>query len=527
MDPAIVACIKLLQSVNCERYYDHPFCRPFMRYVMQWPYSLPIKTIIIGQNPYPGDIFPEIGSALAYDESKVKTIPASVRVLAEDLFNYDETPREQTIECFKDSWRLLEHGVLMINESVFHRITKDLDRPNTGILREMEAQVIAIQTLLSIGLEMGQASITMIGMGMGASMMTSILRPWCPSDLISARVMTCANPAAYSSLLSDSSSQLITLGKSHISKVLSGIVKSHSEMGPKVSNAEKRRQQGADTLKNALKEVKESALVENNERRSFKDRLQRLDVSSMPKGDKEELMLSIDAHIKATDRSTNAISVHSTAMLSLMDMLTKDFGKNASQQSNTTPQQSAHQSQQLNVPATPPSGSRRRVVRRSTSTPQVPSIPEDTVDNSVNESIAESVTEAASDVVSTQSLAKPVSRSRRRVVRTPSVAGSDYTVVSQTPDNDAPIRYDMDQGQATQVRSFSTWFKDNYKDDPSYQVILSSAADSRTTDNPLSRDILQYIKDRKSDDSSYDAYDELSDPDSKSSIWITDYMKSQ
>ena len=169
-------------------------------------------------------MFPEIGSALVYDDLKISTIPRSVKVLAEDLYHYDGTPKSLTVECFKNSWRMLEHGVLMINETVFHKISGGADRPNTGVLKEMEAQVLALQTLLCIGLSMGQTSVTFIGMGISASMMTSVIRSWCPSDLISVKVMTYTNPTAFSSLLRDSSSQHITLRKSHISKVLSEIV---------------------------------------------------------------------------------------------------------------------------------------------------------------------------------------------------------------------------------------------------------------------------------------------------------------
>lgn len=510
MDVSTIACLKLLDSIDCNRYADHPYCRPFINYVMQWPHHLPINTIIIGQNPYPGNIFHELGAALSYDESKVSTTPNSVRVLAEDLYNYDETPRQQTIGCFRDSWRMLEHGILMINETVFHKIAKDTDRPNTGVLREVESQVITIQTLLSEGIKMGQKSVTLIGMGMGASMMTSIIRPWCPADLISTKVMTCSNPAAFSSMLSDSSSQRVTLGQSNVSKVLSNIVKLYVKMPPRVSTADKRRQQSTDTLNRALEEAKNSSHVNNNELRSFKDRLTQLDPSNPKKADIEDLKSSIDALTKANDRHANAISVHSMSMLALMDIATKEYPKASDKYADTQP---SRNTQSLAIPSTPSPGPRRRVVRRSTSaTPQVDPIPED------------NVTDAASEVVSVQSLVNPPTRARRRVVRTPSIAGSEYTVASTIDDVQHSPEYDMTQAQATHMKTFSGWFKDNYKHDPSFEVILASAADSKTVDNPLSKDILDYIKMRKSEDTMYDPYDELSDPDSTSSKWITDYM---
>lgn len=513
MDAATIACLKLIRDVDCNKYLDHPYCKPFIRYVMEWPHSLPIKTIIIGQNPYGGDIFPEYGSAFAYDPSKVSdkryNPPPSISVLAEDLFNHNGTVKLDTINCFKESWRLLEHGVIMINESVFHRISKDLDRPNTGLLKEMESQIIALQTILSVGFEMGQTSVTLIGMGIGASMMTSVIRPWCPSDLISAKTMTCSNPAAFAKSLGDSSSQQITLGKSNISEVLSGIVDLYTKMPPKTSSADKRRQQNIDVLNKAKEEVIQSSHIENNELRSFKDRLAKLDPSNPSKNSVDDLQSSIDSLTKANDRHANAISVHSTSMLVLMDILSKEYPKSSDkQQSGPVPSTS-----ESSAPVTPSAGARRRVPRRTpTSTSQtdvVPSIPED------NES----------DIVSTQSLVRPVTRSRRRVSRNPSIADSEYTVVSNSDDVQPTVQYDMDRSESTHVRSFSGWFNDNYKDDPSFQVILSSAADSRTSDNPLSSDVLEYIRSRKKEDAAYDPYDELSDPDSQSTLWITKYME--
>jgi hypothetical protein len=527
MDPATVACLKLLRDVNCSKYRDHPYCKPFIEYVMQWPHHLPVKTVIIGQNPYPGDIFPEIGSALAYDESKISYPPGSVRVLAEDLYHHDKTPRQLTIDCFRDSWRMLEHGVIMINETVFHKISKDIDLPNTGVLKEMESQVLALQTLLAVGFTMGQTSVTFIGMGIGASMMTSIIRPWCPSDLISTRVMTCSNPAAFASMLRDSSSQKITLGKSHISKVLSTIVALYATMPPKTSTAEKRRQQGIETLNKAVAEVKESSNVDDGELRSFKDRLTRMDPSNPTQGDIKDLAKSIDALMKTKDRYNNAISVHHISMLALMEIAFKEHpkidgrpGASGPSTDSVVPQPSA------SAAATSSPTPRRRVVRRTVSeSPQVPTISEDVpaAPDVPNTPVPIDNT----DVVSVQSLSRPVTRSRRRVSRqsAPSIADSEYTVVSNADETRTPGNYDMDQGQAVHVRTFAQWLKDNRKDDPSFQVILSSAADSRTTDNELSRAVLSYIKSRKDGDARYDSYDELSDPDSLSSKWIADYMK--
>jgi hypothetical protein len=251
--------------------------------------------------------------------------------------------------------------------------------------------------------------------------------------------------------------------------------------------------------------------------------LTRIDPSNPTQGDIKDLGKSIDSLMKTKDRYNNAISVHHTSMLALMEIAFKEHPKgDGKAPSNGASTDRAPSSQHLNVPSTPSPVPRRRVVRRTASeSPQVPTISEDKTDTETPVKIED----VASDIVSVQSLTKPVTRSRRRVSRTPSIADSEYTVVSNADEMRSPGNYDMDQGQATHIRTFAGWLKDNYKDDPSFQVILSSAADSRTTDNELSRDVLAYIKSRKEEDGQYDPYDELSDPDSRSSKWIGDYMK--
>lgn len=509
MDASILACLRLTKEIDCERHRNHPYCGPFVRYVMEWPHHLPIKTIIIGQNPYPGDIFPELGAALAYDESKTKSIPPSIKVLAEDLYNHDGTNRRDTIEAFRDSWKMLDVGVLMINETVFHKISGTPIRPNTGGHREMEAQVRAIQFLLIQGFKMGQTSVNLIGMGIGASMMTSILRPWCPTDLISTRVMTCSNPAAFSSLLGDSSSQSVTLGKSHISKILSEIVKLCTKMPPKTSQVEKRRQQNIDTLNKAVETLKETGVAQNNELRSFRERMLQADPTKPFKATMEDLCESLGSAMKAVDRHNNAMDTHSATFLMILNSMPKEYPKHDSKPSQL-PQQSTQSV--LDIPKIS-SGPRRRVVRNtsSQSVPKIDPIMEDTT----------------SEIVEATSVAKAPSRSRRRVTKTESVAGTEYTIASSVGNSNPVSSVDMEPSEKTYMSTFANWFKTNYADDPSYEVILSSAADSRTTDNPLSKAVLEYARSRKSQDVYYDPYDELNDPDSASSIWIKEYMSTQ
>lgn len=57
------------------------------------------------------------------------------------------------------------------------------------------------------------------------------------------------------------------------------------------------------------------------------------------------------------------------------------------------------------------------------------------------------------------------------------------------------------------------------REDPVLSEILNTAAEDRTIVNELCRNVVLYVGERKRDDPEYDAYDELTDPNSGSSIW--------
>ena len=178
------ACARLVYELDIEENKKSPYFLPYTNYVMSWCNYIPINTIIIGQNPYPQDIYSEYGSAFAYDETK-SLPPKSVQVLAKDLYNYDSTEIQVSTECFGNSWRLLDVGVILINETVYDKITSV--KKNTRGIREMEAQCRALQVVLAESFFSGQTTITCIGMGIPAASMTSIIRSWYPKDLFKMR----------------------------------------------------------------------------------------------------------------------------------------------------------------------------------------------------------------------------------------------------------------------------------------------------------------------------------------------------
>lgn len=527
MDNVRAACIRLIEELGIESNLSNPYWHPYTNYVMSWQFHLPINTIIIGQNPYPQRIYPEFGAAFAYDDRKCRTPPGSIQVMAYDLFNYDETDKDLTIECFKNSWRLLEAGVLMINETVFDKISNG-NKSNTRAIKEMESQMRALQIVISESILMDQSSITCIGMGIPAAQMSSIVRSWSPKDLVSCKTITCSNPAAIARDLGDLPSHLITIGKRPVSKVLANIVQAYAKMPPpKATQGDRRRQQNIDALKKAADEVKNSGTIYESELKSLEERFRSVNGSATVQATLPQLADSLGSLRKAVNSHRNALSAHHVSMLMVIESMPR------SQQSGTEVSISV----MPNTPVTPttplsaPRGPRRRTTIRTTSTPNVQSI-EETDEAIVEQNISGTVSPAPSVAPS----AVP-SRARRRprVSMTPSYAPSaadtEYTVDSvathtETAEHSLSM---MNQLEAMSIESFAEWCLKNItaaRNDPTFEEILRSAVATKSAPNALSKNVLAYVRMRRDADRQYDAYDELDNPESESSKWISENIPS-
>ena len=508
MDIWYKAWTRLLIELEFEQHMHHPYSFPYANYSYCWGEYLPIKTIIIGQNPYPHHIYPIYGSALAYDDLKQKRPTASVAVLAEDLYNYDSTPKQYTVDCFKNSWKLLEIGVLMINESVFQRICKEEDRLNTGPLREMEAQIRAIQVLISQSFSIGQTAITCVGMGTSGAMMTSIMRPWVPKDLISCKVITCRNPAAFARQLSDSSSQQITIQKAAVSKILSTIVKSYMKMPPsRQSPADKRKQSNIDALNNVSNEIKAISAQQSTELRSFQSRLHAASEDPAIVATLSEFGDSFGSCVSSNERFANAITSYNMTLIMAINSLPKSQDGDKSSNNNTN-----FQSPAPRTPVAPTGKPNRRV------SPRTPL----TLMSNV-ESIKE---EESVEDISLKSLSIAPSKARRRKVpmAPSSIADTEYTIDSAV-DNSNTTETKINEVDAVHVRSFADWCEQNVSD-PTYAEMLRSSATDQAPVNEFCIKVIEYIRSRKREDPSYDSYDELDSESSPSSEWIRELTDS-
>jgi uracil DNA glycosylase len=517
---ARAACSNLLINLECDEFYDSDFCIPFMKYVSSWAYALPITTIIIGQNPYPQAIYPEYGAALSYDEMKCRNPPGSVKVIAEDLFNNCGTSKEDTINCFRDLWRLTEKGVIAINETVFSKIVKREKNSNLRPMRETEFQIRALQVLISESYFMGQTKINCIGMGMSAAMMTNIMRQWCPNDLITLRVFTCSNPAALAHRLGDLQSLPITFGNTNISKVLSSIVEDYLGMAPKKDD--KRAQQNIDAFKANTENVVTSAANIRREYSSFVERLKSARKVPEAKATLDDLEDSLGALVNATDNHSNTIRAHMMSfVITAQSMTSQKYSKPESVGSTpSTANTYVPPPPVVSAPITPS----RRVVRRPTpsrmqsefSTQSVTSIKEEPTVQDPSEIIQDTPPRIPDATPSR--IRRPVAR---RVSKASSVTGTEYTAASITSASAGRVgsKEDINPVESVHIRAIGQWFAENMGGDTTYSEMIETTASEGIVASEFSRRVLAYVRTRISMSTGYDAYEELRDETSETSIW--------
>lgn len=416
--PAFSACMRLLYETNAFDNTHMPYCKPYINYVMSWCHYLPIKTIIIGQNPYPNNIYPEFGSAFSYDESKQSSPPKTVQNLAHDVNNYDGTNIDDAISCFRDSWKCLESGTIFINETALDFFYKD--KSNTRGIKEMESQIRALQIIITESYTRGQTTFTCIGMGIKAAQMTSILRSWYPKDLMKMRVITCKNPAARD--IGDMQSHEITIGNKGASKVLSSIVTEFIKMsGKRMTPAEQRAKQNKTALVKATENLVATSDIYGTELMSFEERIKGFTGDSNAQCTPEELAKSLGQLRTVITRHKNAVQVHSNAFIMAHDSMLQSSDRSDKTSSGTA--------QQLPVPIEPrPSaGPRRKIIRKAAETPSTMRSVEETPEPSMPSSTAPIIVPESTP---TPSVAPPRARRilRRNPTQASSVAGTEYSV---------------------------------------------------------------------------------------------------
>lgn len=526
------ACCNLLMNLDCDEFYDHPYTLPFMKYVSSWKHAIPIRAIIIGQNPYPQNIYPEYGAALSYDPSKCRSVPGSVKVIAEDLYNTHEVNKEDTIECFQNIWRMTERGVIAINETVFARIVDSEKNSSLRPIRESELQIRALQVLISESYAAGQTCIECIGMGMNAAMMTNLIRQWCPNDIMSLKTITCTNPAALARNLGDISSHPVTFGNAAVSKLLHSIVKDYVSMPAK--RDDKRTQQNIDAFVVSTENVAVTSLSVRKEYSSFIERMKTARKLPEAESTLNDLGDVLGSLVGAIENHTSTLRAQAMSFVMASESITAQRSRNDSAAQSQTTIQSFQKPYAVPVqsvvtapPVTPSRRTTRRVVRASSEmgSPQVPTIKEGVVADYTSGSTPTSAIEptVAHSVVS-----------RRRTIRrgssiASSVAGTEYTAASAASRVPASIpvvgtAINISSVEAVHMKSIGRWVSSSMENDTTFSQMIEVTTMDNIVASEFAREVLAYVRQRMSQFVGYDAYDELEQESSETLTWCKNYI---
>jgi uracil DNA glycosylase len=502
-----LACVKLLVELDVLDNLDLPYAIPYMNYVMSWKNHLPIKTIIIGQNPYPQDIYPYMGAALSYDPDRIDSPPRSVRALCEDIYTYNETPMSKTVECIRDSWHLINNGTIMINETVFSMIYPRL-KSNCRPTREMEAQCIALQSVVSASYFLGQEEFTVVGMGESAALMMDQLKKWCPSDVIKMKCVGCRNPAARER--GDLPSRAFTLNHTAASKVVAAEIAWYHTMPPKKDNRLVRLDETRKSLEQSLLDLNVSKNTGRKEVDAFSERMKELEEDPGFAPYAAKLREPTNGVKKCMVSYTNAVKSHQMQFTQYVNaaMEAVKVGGTTSEVGITPIHRDISKLAKSNPPRTKLPMTVEAVDVHST-----PNITKELKESSakkikdtpLNKKLNVTSTIAESDIAST--------------VGTPSKAPNVSGSVPDTPTRKKKGLRNVSPEETSHVTAFANWFRNNM-DDQVYAGMLQTMAEDKTVgDSTITTKVIRHIRNRKKEDSAYDAHPELEDKESTSYTW--------
>lgn len=280
------SCIWLLNALNAHKFTQDPYTLPFSTYVLSWHKAVPLTCIIMGQSPYPNNIFPPIAAAMSFDEDLClecpniqKKVPPTVEILANDLYLNAGMDKDSTIQIIKNGWMLVEGGILLVNECAFYNSNHPLG------YKESINQCNVLLRLLYETEKYGKRTVEIYAMGESGERMGSDLCSWYKSDKVKLTKRKATHPAALSRRFTDFSHTDCHMGVQSFSKGLakhlSNYVASLHTMNKKQEqNLKLQRQIDAyrnlgrnlpeyqkDTINlcNSLKELREMAIIDNDQ----------------------------------------------------------------------------------------------------------------------------------------------------------------------------------------------------------------------------------------------------------------------
>lgn len=187
-------------------------------YLRKVCFNLPVRCIVIGQSPYPRDIYPDSASAMSYDpdltSGTYQEVPATVAVIAEDASQVTHHGQKDVIGAIREGYRLVGSGVLLVNAHCFFQGgTRDGDIESISLIK-------FLATVIYAGRSFGCLRVDVFSMGKSARECGERLRSYVDRTSIRIVLRHCVHPASVARRARDSESPLRTLGAPAFTKEL-------------------------------------------------------------------------------------------------------------------------------------------------------------------------------------------------------------------------------------------------------------------------------------------------------------------
>jgi len=252
------SCLWLLNRLRINEHDDDPYTLPFSSYVITWYKAIPLTCIIMGQNPYPQNVYSPIAAAMSYDtelaQIQVKRriykvpIPPTVEIFANDLYINAGMKKEDTINILKNGWALIDKGILLVNEGVFTK-SNDPEYHDESI-----NQCNVIIRMLRETEKHGTRTVDVYGLGEAGQKMASNLCSWYKSSTVRLSKHTATHPAALSRRFENFNHTNCHLGVPSFSKSIAKHFSNHvayAHTMAKKTEADIRIQRYTDVLRSA------------------------------------------------------------------------------------------------------------------------------------------------------------------------------------------------------------------------------------------------------------------------------------
>lgn len=195
----------------------------FSSYILSIPWHVPITCIILGQSPYPRNIYPERAAAMSYDPrltlGTFQEVPATVEVISQDISAVSRLTRDEVREWFMRGYVHAQDGIIIVNCGCF------AEARSSHMDKESMLMVRFLSTVISRSSHMGVSSVDVFALGGVAKDAALKLRSFVDRSNVKVTVRDAVHPASVARKRGDTSLPY-TLGKPAFSTALANVIMS-------------------------------------------------------------------------------------------------------------------------------------------------------------------------------------------------------------------------------------------------------------------------------------------------------------